>query len=113
MHRRIADVLVAGYRADPTSSVMSIAHHLLAAGDLAEPAALLEFCTPAGDSAFTACAWAESATYYEASLLASERVGGATDAARFRLALREHRVAAEWGSARRASERGCGDRGAR
>ena len=88
MHGRIADVLVAAYRADPTSSVMSIAHHLLAAGQLAEPAALLEFCTPAADNAFTACAWAESATYYEASLLASERVGSTTDAERVRLALR-------------------------
>jgi class 3 adenylate cyclase len=88
MHRRIADVLIETQVEDPSLSVMPIAQHLLAAGELSESQLLLEYCASAGDNAFAGFAWADAAKYYEAAFQASVRLDGSANELRQRLAVR-------------------------
>src|SRR5262249_6600388 len=71
-HARIADVLIEQHATAPGGSVLPIAQHLIDAGDIADPALLLEYCPTAGNSASAGLAWADAARYYEAALRASD-----------------------------------------
>jgi class 3 adenylate cyclase len=86
-HRRVADVLISRRRVQASRSPLPIAQHLLAAGGLADPALVLEYCGPAGEAARTALAWDDAACFYQAALDAADELGVDDRNFRFRLAL--------------------------
>jgi class 3 adenylate cyclase/tetratricopeptide (TPR) repeat protein len=83
---RIADVLIERSAHAPIAE-MSIAQHLIEAGDLADPARLLEYCPKAGDSAMAGFAWGAAARFYEAALQALEEMPDAAPRSKAELAL--------------------------
>jgi class 3 adenylate cyclase/DNA-binding SARP family transcriptional activator len=86
-HRRIADTLIS--QRDPSWVLsMSIAQHLVDAGELADPDLLVEYCPDAGESAFAGFAWGDAARYFEVAFRAAERARGRQDALRVRLGVR-------------------------
>ena len=92
MHQRIAEVLIEAHAHDPSSSVMPVAQHLLAAGELGDPTVLHEFFDAAGERAYAASAWAESAKYTEAAMRAAEQLAESTAAAKVTMSLRASRA---------------------
>ncbi len=76
LHRRIADALDSR---STEGGAMAVAHHLLRAGPIAEPRAVIDTCARAGDEAFALGAWSPAAWYYDEAAKAAatiERNGG-------------------------------------
>jgi len=67
IHRDVAAVFEDLYAASSGEHAMEIAHHLVRAGDLVDPARLLRYARRAGDQASSVCAWHEAARFYEAA----------------------------------------------
>jgi class 3 adenylate cyclase len=106
-HCRVADVLIARRRAQPSSSPLPIAQHLLAAGTLADPTLVLEYCRSAGEAARTALAWDDATRFYRAALDAADELGVDDHSFRFRLSLDASVASLQSGDA--ASARQCAD----
>ncbi|HUI25542.1 MAG TPA: AAA family ATPase [Candidatus Kryptonia bacterium] len=74
-----------------------IAHHLVAAGPMAPPQAVIHYGRRAGDQAFGVFAWEDAARYYEAALAASASSGRVADEERatlyYRAGLARYRAA--------------------
>ncbi len=69
LHARIADALTTpSDRAD--EHVLEVAHHLIAAGPMADPERVIEVARRAGDRAFAGAAFREAARFYQAALAA-------------------------------------------
>src|SRR5258706_1000655 len=81
LHRDVAAVLEDLYAASPGEHAMEIARHLVRAGELVEPARLLDYARRAGDQAASVCAWHEAAYLFEAALGAAENLPAAERAA--------------------------------
>ena len=70
MHLRIAEVLTRLVRTPGLARPLEVAHHLLAAGSLADPDELIRWATEAGDRSLDLFAWADAARFYRASAMA-------------------------------------------
>ena len=68
MHAHVARVLEAYYRANIEPHVARLAHHFLAAGQVAEANKAMEYATRAGARAVTMLAYEEAVRYYENAL---------------------------------------------
>jgi len=77
LHLRIADALIAIDDDSDGIREALIAHHLLAAGLLASTEKVIEHTRVAADRAFRLNAWAEATRYYEGTIEAWHRRGGA------------------------------------
>jgi class 3 adenylate cyclase len=73
-HRRISDRLEQYGR-----NVLEIAHHVVRAGDYADPERVVEICDRAADGAAAIGAWREAARYAMVALRAGEHVGRPED----------------------------------
>ena len=67
LHARIAAVLLDDVGEEPTE-IRALAHHLIGAGDRAEPGITAEVTRRAGDEAIALTAWREAARFYEAAI---------------------------------------------
>ncbi len=76
---------------------MPVAQHLLAAGEPGDPAVLHAFFDAAGERAYAASAWAESAEYSEAAMRAAEQLEESTAAAKVTMSLRASRARLQCG----------------
>lgn len=76
LHLRIAQALEGVYAEAPEAHVLEIAHHIVAAGGLADAQMTVHYARQAGDQAFAIYAWEEAARYYEAAIQASESLEG-------------------------------------
>ncbi|MEO8084761.1 MAG: AAA family ATPase, partial [Ardenticatenales bacterium] len=72
-HRRVAEVLEALSAADGRDRCFEIAHHLVAAGDAADPVRAVAGVRLAADRAFAMYAWGEAARYYEIAASAAQQ----------------------------------------
>jgi tetratricopeptide (TPR) repeat protein len=77
LHLRIADALVATETEPNGLSEALVAHHLLAAGLLASTEKIITHARVAADRAFRLNAWTEATRYYEGTIEAWHRRGGA------------------------------------
>jgi class 3 adenylate cyclase len=73
LHAEMADGLAALERRVDDDRRLEIAHHLVAAGPVADPARVVSACTRAGELAGARHAWTEAARFYESALAAAER----------------------------------------
>jgi class 3 adenylate cyclase len=76
LHAEMADGLAALERRADDDRRLEIAHHLVAAGPVANAARVVSECTRAGELAGTRHAWTQAARFYEAALAAAERQPG-------------------------------------
>jgi class 3 adenylate cyclase/tetratricopeptide (TPR) repeat protein len=67
-HRAIAEALIGRVTGNADESKLRIAHHLVEAGEDADPTHLVEYCPRAGSTAFAAFAWQDAARYFEAAV---------------------------------------------
>ena len=81
IHLAVADALDVGSAAVEAAGarVLEVAHHLIEAGPLVEPARLLESAREAGERAWDMLAWGEAARYFGAAAGAAEQVGVGDD----------------------------------
>jgi class 3 adenylate cyclase len=81
LHLAVADALEEPDVADdpPDARAIEIAHHLIEAGPLADPARLLDRARAAGERAWTMLAWGEAARCFAAAAAAAEQTGGTSD----------------------------------
>lgn len=75
-HLQIAQALEEVYADALNAHILEIAHHMVAAGGLADARATMRYARQAGDQAFTIYAWEEAVKYYEAAIQAAESMGG-------------------------------------
>jgi DNA-binding SARP family transcriptional activator len=80
LHRRFADALATTHEANPEPHLAAIAHHYLAAGPAAAPAAI-DYCLRAGNHAESEHGYEDAAAHYERAL-ALLTDAGAEEAAR-------------------------------
>jgi class 3 adenylate cyclase len=75
MHRQIAETLQRAGPAGPDDDLFEITHHLIAAGPVADPRAILKYARLAGHRALAMSAWGEAARYFEAALSVADPSG--------------------------------------
>lgn len=68
LHARIAEVLHSLHPEPTADQTLEIAHHMIAAGRLVDPAALVEIARRAGHVAFARASWTEAARLFAAAL---------------------------------------------
>ena len=98
-HAKIAALLAARRDAGEAIETGALAHHLIEAGDRADPAVVAEVARRAGDEAMARTAWNEAARCYEAAITASPLAAPADLAALHRSAGLAHRGDMEMGPA--------------
>jgi tetratricopeptide (TPR) repeat protein len=79
LHLRIATRLEEMRAARPDGGILRIAHHLVRAGAMADPAKVIRRARSAAFRALGSCAWHEAAELFEAALAAALRAPVATD----------------------------------
>ena len=67
LHFRIAEELVRAAGATPSERALEVAHHLLAAGSLADTGTLERWATAAGERSLELFAWGDAARFYRAA----------------------------------------------
>jgi len=90
MHLRIADTLERLHGGSADDNLLEITHHLIAAGEVADPRRVLHAARQAGERALAMSAWADAARYWEAALAAADACG---DCSLHDRALFHHRAA--------------------
>jgi len=75
MHLRIAQTVERLYAGRSDDHLLEVTHHLIAAGDAADPHLVLSAARLAGDRALAMSAWADAARYWEAALAAADACG--------------------------------------
>jgi class 3 adenylate cyclase/tetratricopeptide (TPR) repeat protein len=75
MHLQIATALERLHAASPDDHLLEITHHMIAAGPVADPRAVLRCARLAGDRTIAMSAWADAARYSEAALAAADAIG--------------------------------------
>lgn len=78
LHLQIASRLEEMYASRRDGGILRIAHHLVRAGDAAEPAKVVDVARSAAFRALSTCAWHEAAEMFEAALTAGKRGDVAT-----------------------------------
>jgi class 3 adenylate cyclase len=73
LHAELADGLAALESGVDDDRRIEIAHHLVSAGPVADPARVVSACTHAGELAGARDAWTEAARFYETALDAAQR----------------------------------------
>ena len=75
LHKHIAQTLQRLYADAPDAHLLTIAHHFVRAGKMANAETVVDYARRAGAHGFRVFAWSEAAQYYEAALSAAESSG--------------------------------------
>lgn len=71
LHARVAEHLIGPAAHDPGGRALTIADHLVRAGEAAPPGDVWKFASLAGDQSFALGAWGEAARFYDAAVAAA------------------------------------------
>jgi predicted ATPase len=75
LHHRIAEAIEQPVGVPVTGAMAELAHHLILAGNLSEPARVIACARRAAEEATAAFAWGDAAHFYEACLTTAQSEG--------------------------------------